>query len=161
LRDAVRRMAQRPTDPIALSDAGYASIKLGDAAAALNFFTRANAVQPNNARTLAGLGSALVRTENPFEALKYFDDAMRLGASERLIAFDRAVAFDLLGNFARAHQDYQLARSLGDNDELIRRYAMSLSMAGKAKEADAMLVPLLQRNDPDAWRARLHAGRAR
>lgn len=154
LRDAVRRMAQRPTDPIALSDAGYASIKLGDAAAALNFFTRANAVQPNNARTLAGLGSALVRTENPFEALKYFDDALRLGASERLIAFDRALAFDLLGNFARAHQDYQLARSLGDNDELIRRYAMSLSMAGKAKEADAMLVPLLQRNDPDAWRAR-------
>lgn len=154
LRDAVRRMAQRPTDPVALSDAGYASLKLGDAAAALNFFTRANAVQPNNARTLAGLGSALVRTENPFEALKYFDDAMRLGATERSIAFDRALAFDLLGNFARAQQDYQLARSFGDNDELIRRYAMSLSMAGKAKEADAMLVPLLQRNDPDAWRAR-------
>lgn len=154
LRDAVRRMAQRPTDPVALSDAGYASLKLGDAAAALNFFTRANAVQPNNPRILAGLGSATVRTENPFEALKYFDDAVRLGASDRSIAFDRALAFDLLGNFARAQQDYQLARGYADADELTRRHAMSLSMAGKTKEADAMLVPLLQRNDPEAWRAR-------
>lgn len=154
LRDAVRRMALRPSDPVALTDAGYASLKLGDAAAALNFFTRSNSLQPGNSRTVAGLGSAMVRTENPFEALRQFDDAIRLGASERSIALDRALAFDLLGNFARAHQDYQLARSFGDSDDLTRRYAMSLSMAGKANEADGLLVPLLQRNDPEAWRAR-------
>lgn len=154
LRDAVRRMALRPSDPVALSDAGHASLKLGDAAAALNFFTRANSLQPGNARTVTGMGSAMVRTENPFEALRYFDDAIRLGASERGIALDRALAFDLLGNFARAHQDYRLARSFGDSDDLTRRYAMSLSMAGKANEADGLLVPLLQRNDPEAWRAR-------
>ncbi len=154
LRDAVRRMALRPSDPAALTDAGHASLKLGDAAAALNFFTRANSIQPGNSRTIAGLGSAMVRTENPFEALRYFDDAIRLGATERSIALDRALAFDLLGNFARAHQDYQLARSFGDGDDLTRRYAMSLSMAGKANEADGLLVPLLQRNDPEAWRAR-------
>ena len=154
LRDAVRRMALRPSDPAALTDAGHASLKLGDAAAALNFFTRANSIQPGNSRTVAGLGSAMVRTENPFEALRYFDDAIRLGATERSIALDRALAFDLLGNFARAHQDYQLARSYGDSDDLTRRYAMSLSMAGNANEADGLLVPLLQRNDPEAWRAR-------
>lgn len=154
LRDAVRRMALRPSDPVALTDAGHASLKLGDASAALNFFTRANSIQPGNSRTIAGLGSAMVRTENPFEALRYFDDAIRLGATERSIALDRALAFDLLGNFARAQQDYQLARSFGDSDDLTRRYAMSLSMAGKANEADGLLVPLLQRNDPEAWRAR-------
>ncbi len=154
LRDAVRRMALRPSDPVALTDAGHASLKLGDAAAALNFFTRANSIQPGNSRTIAGLGSAMVRTENPFEALRYFDDAVRLGASERSIALDRALAFDLLGNFARAQQDYQLARSYGESDDLTRRYAMSLSMAGKDNEADGMLVPLLQRNDAEAWRAR-------
>lgn len=154
LRDAVRRMALRPTDPVALTDAGHASLKLGDAAAALNFFTRANSIQPGNARTIAGMGSAMVRTENPFEALRYFDDAVRMGAAERSIALDRALAFDLLGNFARAHQDYQLAQSYGPSDDLTRRYAMSLSMAGKANEADSLLVPLLQRNDPEAWRAR-------
>jgi len=154
LRDAVRRMALRPTDPVALSDAGHASLKLGDAAAALNFFTRANSIQPGNSRTIAGMGSAMVRTENPFEALRYFDDAVRLGVPERSIALDRALAFDLLGNFTRAQQDYQMARSYGQSDDLTRRYAMSLSMAGKANEADAMLLPLLQRNDPEAWRAR-------
>ncbi len=154
LRDAVRRMAMRPNDPVALSDAGHASLKLGDASAAQNFFNRANAIQPGNARTVAGLGSAMVRTENPFEALRYFDEALRLGASERSIALDRALAFDLLGNFARAHQDYQLAKTMGDSDELTRRYAMSLAMAGKVNEADTLLVPLLQRNDPEAWRAR-------
>jgi Flp pilus assembly protein TadD len=154
LRDAVRRMAQRPTDPLALTDAGYASLKLGDAQAALNFFTRANGIQPGNSRIIAGLGAAYVRTENPFEALRYFDDAVKLGANERSIALDRALAFDLLGNFERAQQDYKLARSFWDNDEAVRRQAMSLSMAGKANEADAMLVPLLQKNDPEAWRAR-------
>ncbi|MFN3749079.1 MAG: hypothetical protein ACK4SJ_10380 [Sphingorhabdus sp.] len=154
LRDAVRRMALRPTDPVALTDAGHASLKLGDAAAALNFFTRANSIQPGNARTIAGMGSAMVRTENPFEALRYFDDAVRMGAAERSIALDRALAFDLLGNFARAHQDYQLAQSYGPSDDLTRRYAMSLSMAGMANEADSLLVPLLQRSDPEAWRAR-------
>lgn len=154
LRDAVRRMALRPTDPLALTDAGYASLKLGDAQAALNFFTRANGIQPGNSRIIAGLGAAYVRTENPFEALRYFDDALKLGANERSIALDRALAFDLLGNFERAQQDYKLARSFWDNDEAVRRQAMSLSMAGKTNEADAMLVPLLQKNDPEAWRAR-------
>lgn len=154
LRDAVRRMAQRPSDPLALTDAGYASLKLGDANAALNFLSRANGLQPGNARILAGLGSAYVRTENPFEALRYFDDALKRGANERSIALDRALAFDLLGNFDRAQQDYKLARSFWDNDEAIRRQAMSLAMAGKASDADAMLVPLLQKNDPEAWRAR-------
>jgi tetratricopeptide (TPR) repeat protein len=154
LRDAVRRMAARPNDPVALADAGHASLKLGDAAAALNFFNRANSLQPGNVRTVSGLGSAMVRTENPFEALRYFDEAVRLGANERSIALDRALAFDLLGNFDRAHKDYQLAKSFGSSDELTRRYAMSLSMAGQASEADGLLVPLLQRNDPEAWRAR-------
>lgn len=154
LRDAVRRMAARPNDPLALADAGHASLKLGDAAAALNFFNRANSLQPGNVRTVAGLASAMVRTENPFEALRYFDEAVQLGANERSIALDRAVAFDLLGHFDRAHKDYQLAKSYGSSDELTRRYAMSLSMAGKASEADGLLIPLLQRNDSEAWRAR-------
>ncbi len=154
LRDAVRRMAIRPNDPVALSDAGYASLKLGDAGAALNFFSRSNSLQPGNSRTVAGLASAMVRTENPFEALRYFDEAIRLGANERSIALDRAVAFDLLGNFAKAQQDYQLARAFTPGDELTRRQAISMSMAGMANEADGLLVPLLQKNDPQAWRAR-------
>ena len=154
LRDAMRRISFSPSDADALADAGNASLLLGDANAALNFFTRANAIRPNNSRIVSGLAIATVRTENPFEALRLFDDAVRLGASERSIAADRALAFDLLGNFGRAQQDYQLARTVASSDDIIIRQAVSLSLAGQKEQADAMLVPLLQRNSPTAWRAR-------
>ncbi len=154
LRDAMRRISFSPSDSDALADAGNASLLLGDANAALNFFTRANAIRPNNSRIVSGLAIATVRTENPFEALRLFDDAVRLGASERSIAADRALAFDLLGNFGRAQQDYQLARTVASSDDIIIRQAVSLSLAGQKEQADAMLVPLLQRNSPTAWRAR-------
>ncbi|WP_397597272.1 hypothetical protein [Sphingorhabdus sp.] len=154
LRDAMRRISFSPSDADALADAGNASLLLGDANAALNFFTRANATRPNNSRIVSGLAIATVRKENPFEALRLFDDAVRLGASERSIAADRALAFDLLGNFGRAQQDYQLARTVASTDDIIIRQAVSLSLAGQKEQADAMLVPLLQRNSPTAWRAR-------
>lgn len=154
LRAAMRRISYNSSDTDALADAGNASLALGDANAALNFFTRANAVRPNNGRIVSGLASATVRTENPFEALRLFDDAVRLGISERTIAADRALAFDLLGNFARAQQDYQLARSASASDDLLIRQAVSLSLAGQKTDADAMLVPLLQKNNAAAWRAR-------
>jgi Flp pilus assembly protein TadD len=154
LRDAIRRIAVRPSDSYALTDAGYASLKLGDADAAFNFFSRASNLQPSDPRIKAGLASAMVRRENPFEALRLFDEAARLGASERSFAMDRALAFDLLGNFERAQQDYQNARSYQQSDELIRRQAISLSLLGKSADADAMLYPLLQRDDSEAWRAR-------
>lgn len=154
LRNAMRRIAQSPNDADALADAGNASLILGDANAALNFFGRANAIRSNNGRIVAGLAAATVRTENPFEALRLFDDAVRLGVNERVIAADRALAFDLLGNFARAQQDYRLARSAAPSDELIVRHAISMSLGGQLDEADTMLVPLLDRNYIDAWRAR-------
>ena len=154
LRDAVRRIAQRPTDSFALTDAGYAAIKLGDYDAAFNFFTKATAIQPADARIKAGLGIAQVRRENPFEALSLFDEALRLGASERSFALDRGLAFDLLGNFERAERDYILAASYGDSDEVTLRHAISLSLAGRKDEADRKLVPMLQRENPEAWRAR-------
>ena len=154
LRDAMRRISFNPSDADALADAGNAALLLGDANAALNFFTRANALRPNNSRIVSGLATATVRTENPFEALRLFDDAVRLGADQRSIAADRALAFDLLGNFGRAQQDYQLARTVASSDDIIIRQAVSLSLAGQKEQADAMLVPLLQRNIPAAWRAR-------
>jgi Flp pilus assembly protein TadD len=154
LRAAMRRISFNPSDADALADAGNASLALGDANAALNFLTRANAIRPNNSRIVSGLATATVRTENPFEALRLFDDAVRLGATERSIAADRALAFDLLGNFGRAQQDYQLARTAASSDDIIIRQAVSLSLAGQKEPADAMLVPLLQRNSATAWRAR-------
>jgi len=154
LRSAVRRIARRPTDSDALMDAGNASLALGDAKAALNFFTRANTLRPNSGRIKLGLATANVRSENPFEALRLFDEAVKLGISQRAIAADRALAFDLLGNFTLAQRDYTLARSADRSDKLLIRHAISLSLSGDTNAADGMLVPLLQRNVGEAWRAR-------
>lgn len=154
LRAAMRRIATSPNDADALADAGNASLLLGDANAALNFFTKANTLRPNNGRIVSGLATATVRTENPFEALRLFDNAVRLGVAERVIAADRALAFDLLGNFARAQQDYRLARSAAPSDDLTIKQAISLSLSGQVDEADAMLVPLLKPDNVAAWRAR-------
>ena len=154
LRAAMRRISYNSGDADALADAGNAALILGDANAALNFFTRANVIRPNNGRIVAGLATATVRTENPFEALRLYDDAVRLGISDRTIAADRALAFDLLGNFARAQQDYKLARTAATSDDLVIRQAISMSLSGQKAEADAMLVPLLQQNNAAAWRAR-------
>lgn len=154
LRAAMRRISINPSDADAMADAGNASLALGDANAALNFFTRANTLRPGNSRIVSGLATATVRTENPFEALRLFDQAVRLGANERAIALDRALAFDLLGNFGRAQQDYKLARTASTSDDLIIRQAVSLSLSGQKEAADAMLLPLLQRNSAAAWRAR-------
>jgi cytochrome c-type biogenesis protein CcmH/NrfG len=62
LREALRRIALQPNDTYALIDAGNAALLLDDGNAALNFFSRANALQPSNGRIKAGLASATVRT---------------------------------------------------------------------------------------------------
>jgi Flp pilus assembly protein TadD len=154
LRGAMLRIARRPTDSDALIDAGNAALLLGDANAALNFFSRADALQPSNGRIKLGLAIATVRTENPFEALRLFDEAIRLGIPERAVAADRALAFDLLGNFARAQQDYNLAKMSDRSNRLIVQQAISIALMGKEAEADAMLFPLLKQNNGEAWRAR-------
>jgi tetratricopeptide (TPR) repeat protein len=154
LRSALMRIARQPTDSGALVDAGNAALLLGDANAALNFFTRADALQPSSGRIKLGLAIAKVRTENPFEALRLFDEAIRLGIPERAVAADRALAFDLLGNFGRAQQDYVLARQSDRSNRLIVQQAISIALLGKEGEADAILYPLLQQNYGEAWRAR-------
>ena len=154
LRGAMLRIARSSTDADAFIDAGNAALLLGDPNAALNFFTRANALQPSNGRIKLGLAISKVRTENPFEALRLFDDSIRLGIPERAVAADRALAFDLLGNFARAQQDYVIAKQADRSNRLIVQHAISIALLGNQAEADAMLYPLLQQNYGEAWRAR-------
>lgn len=154
LRGAMLRIARSSTDADAFIDAGNAALLLGDPNAALNFFTRANALQPSNGRIKLGLAISKVRTENPFEALRLFDDSIRLGIPERAVAADRALAFDLLGNFARAQQDYVIAKQADRSNRLIVQQAISIALLGNQAEADALLFPLLQQNYGEAWRAR-------
>lgn len=154
LRDAILRIGRSPTDSDALYDAGEASLRIGDPAVALDFFKRAERINPSSGRIKSGMAMAQLNLEDPVEALRLFDLAATLGVPARDMAFDRGLAYDLIGNFSRAQQEYSLASaSLASNDLTIRQ-AISFSLAGNHDYADGLLNPLLRANDPAAWRAR-------
>lgn len=149
------RLANNPRDMDALIGAGTAALDLEDPRAATGFFARAEGIDPNDGRVKAGLGRAMVQMENPRDALRLFAEAVNRGAAERLFLSDRGLAYDLTGDPVRAQSDYQAAmRFTPNNDELIRRYAVSLGISGKWAEAEKLLEPLLYRNDRSAWRNR-------
>lgn len=154
LSSSLARIASNNSDPRALLDAGRASIELEDYRAALGFLVRAEQASPRDGAIKAALGSAVVHMENPTRALDYFGEAQLLGAPERLFLADRALARDLLGQQDAAQRDYQLALSIAPNDELTRRYALSLGISGETDRAIQMLTPQLRAQDRGAWRLR-------
>lgn len=154
LQNALQRLALNPGDIDALIDGGNAALLLGDPQAAIGFFARADEMSPGNGRVKAGLGSGLLLNENPYEALRLFDEAKKLGVPETVFAADRGLAYDLVGNSGAAHADYELALRRGGDDETIRRYALSLAIAGDRTAAEAQLDPLLRKRDAAAWRTR-------
>ena len=159
LAELVRRLGAAPRDLSALIEAGELSFALGDATAAAALYKRAEAIDPSNGRVKAGIARILVNGERPGEALRYFEEAQRHGAVMARYADDRGLAYDLIGEQARAQADYRLALAQGgrDNDaldEIRRRYALSLGISGRQEEALAQIDPLLRRSDRGAWRAR-------
>lgn len=149
------RLASNPRDVDALIGAGEAAIDMDDMQAAAGFFSRADAVQPNNGRVKAGLGRVMLKSQNPAEALRLFDQAVRLGYGEAQLLADRGLARDLTGDQAGAQRDYQTALRRTPNDlELTYRYAASLGISGQVDAADKLLQPLLYKSDRPAWRYR-------
>jgi len=154
LSEQVRILADNPRNLEALISAGQFSAKLGDTAAALAFLARAEAVDPNDARIFAARGSALVQMEKPGEALRMFNEAERRGLTVDRYAADRGFAYDLLGAPELAQRDYRVALQHGNDDETVRRLALSLGISGRGDEAMTLLDPLLRRSDRPSWRAR-------
>ncbi|MEH6789072.1 SPOR domain-containing protein [Parasphingorhabdus sp.] len=154
LQDALRRIAIDSNDSSALADAGLAALELGDLRAAIGFLAKADQIYSSSGRVKAGLGRALLAEENPFGAIRYFDQAVANGIAAREIAADRGLAYDLIGRNLDAQKDYELAMRNGSTDELVGRYAISLGISGQVDRAEQQLNPLLQKSDRDAWRNR-------
>jgi Flp pilus assembly protein TadD len=150
----LRTLARQPRDLNALLGAGRLALESGDIGAAFNFYSRADEVSPHSGPAKAGLGSALVMSEKSDDALRLFAEAVSLGVPEYRLARDRGLAYDLRGDNRRAQRDYQLAYRNGPDDELTRRYALSLGISGSRDDALTLLDPLLRRKDQAAWRAR-------
>ncbi|MBT2241994.1 tetratricopeptide repeat protein [Sphingobium sp. BHU LFT2] len=153
LNNNLAKLATNPRDFNALVGAGEAALELDDARAAAGFFARADAIQPNNGRTKAGLGRVMLKMQNPAEALRLFDQATRAGYPEATIQGDRGLARDMTGDQAGAQRDYHAAlQRTPDDAELVRRYAASLGISGQVDAADKVLQPLLYKSDRAAWR---------
>ncbi len=154
LSSYLRELAGNPNSLSALIGAGQASLGVGDGNAALGFFARADEQAPRNGQVKAGLARALLMVDNPRDALRMFEAAVNLGVPEADLAGDRGLAFDLRGDQKRAQRDYALALSRGPNDEITRRYALSLGISGDRDTALRLIDPLLYKRDQAAWRAR-------
>lgn len=150
----LRTLAASPRNLFALLGAGQAALDVGDPNAALGFFARADEIDARSGKAKAGLASALVMLEKPDDALRLFGEAVSLGISENDIVRDRGLAYDLRGDARRAQRDYAVALRRGPDDEVTRRYALSLGISGDRNEALTMLDPLLRKQDQGAWRAR-------
>ncbi|MDF2494950.1 MAG: hypothetical protein K0S66_1884 [Sphingomonas sp.] len=154
LADAMRRIGANPRDLNSLITAGELSLKLGDVNAAASLFKRAENVDPMNGRVKAGMARILVTQQRPGEALRYFDQAVGYGLSATTFAGDRGLAYDLIGEQERAQRDYRVALKAADDEEIQRRYALSLGISGRRKEALDVIDAQLRRNDRSAWRVR-------
>ncbi|MCC6827464.1 MAG: tetratricopeptide repeat protein [Novosphingobium sp.] len=157
LNAALARLGRNPRDVEALIDAGNAALAMGDVDAATGFYRRADQVAPGNPRVKAGLAGAMVRNGDPFGAIPLFDEAERAGALDSVLAADRGLAYDLVGDNASAQRYYRQALASGSNDDASLRLALSQAISGDRKGADATLAPMLQRQDKAAWRTRAFA----
>ncbi|MBU3991391.1 MAG: SPOR domain-containing protein [Alphaproteobacteria bacterium] len=157
LNSALTRLARDPRDLSALINAGNAALSVGDVDAAVGFFTRADQLSPNNMRVKAGLAGALVRSENPYDAIPLFAEADKAGVLDPGLISDRGLAYDLVGDNANAQRYYRQSLAASASDETLRRLALSQAIAGNRAGMEATLAPLLQKQDQGAWRTRAFA----
>src|SRR5206468_9500362 len=150
----VRTLASDPTDFQSLIGAGKAALELGDAQAAAGFFARADDANPRSPLPQAGMGAVSVANGDPQAALRYFQRSQQLGAPVSTFACDRGLAYDLLGQQARAQADYRLALNGPDGDEARRRLALSLAISGDRNDALQTLAPLAAHGDAGVPRVR-------
>lgn len=157
LSDALRQLSSSPRDGQALLKAGWASLTLNDSSAAVGFFTRAEALGTVTAQARAGLAAAQIYLNRPVEAVQMFAEAEQLGLPRNAHANERGLAYDLVGDNARAQEFYRLALAAGPDEEITRRLALSQAIAGDQNASETTLLPLLQRRDLAAYRTRAFA----
>ena len=150
----VRALADDPKDFNSLIGAGRAALALGDTQAAAGFFARADAVNPQSPLPQAGMGAVQAANGDAKAAMPYFTRAQQLGASQAVLGCDRGLAYDLLGQQAKAQADYRAALAGADSDEARRRLALSLAISGDKTDAIAMLAPLSAKGDSAVPRIR-------
>lgn len=154
LSDALQRLARNAGDVDALIDAGDAALKLRDIPAAIGFFGRARDISPGNARVSLGMARAYTFARRPVEALRLYAEAERGGIAQSVMAADRGLAFDLVGDAASAQQLYRVAIANGAGQDVTQYLALSQAISGDKAGFEATLLPLLRKGDSAGFRTR-------
>ncbi|OJW73881.1 MAG: hypothetical protein BGO57_02465 [Sphingomonadales bacterium 63-6] len=162
LSSALRRLGTNALDGRAMLDAGWASLELDDVTAAVGFFSRAQELPEFVGEAKAGLGAAQVYRKRPVEALALFDEADAAGVKLGNHAAIRGLAYDMVGDNARAQPFYRMALQAGGlsdekEQEITRQLALSQAIGGDQAGSEATLLPLLKRSDLAAYRTRAFA----
>lgn len=157
LTEALQTLARNPNERRALLTAGRSALALGDTDAALGFFSRLRDLDPGSSDALAGLAAVQVRRNEPVLALSLFDNVGDDALRDLSIVAERGLAYDLVGDQARAQAIYREALAVTRSEELVRRLSLSQAIAGDREASEATLLPLLQRQNKAAWRTRAFA----
>lgn len=92
---------------------GILRLRRGMVEPAVADFDRAIQLDPEQPEAYLNKGAALIRRQNPQEALQLFTVALERNTSRPAIAhYGRAVANEALGNVAAAYRDYRRASEL-------------------------------------------------
>ncbi|HEX2793836.1 MAG TPA: hypothetical protein VHN58_05335 [Croceicoccus sp.] len=152
LENARTRLGRNAGDLAALRDAVQAAMRLGLIDMAAAYALRAQQLAPNDAMITAARGAIEVHRGRAQEGLALFAKADQARVPESAFAADRALGYDLIGDQPSAQYYYALAHRQSPDDEVLRRYALSLAISGDAATGAAMLRPLLNVQDRAAWR---------
>lgn len=155
LDDARARLSRNAGDVAALRDAIQAAVRLGKLDIAALYALRAQQLAPKDPVVMAARGAIEIQQGRPKEGLALFAQAEKSGAPQDAFVADRALGYDLVGDQPSAQYFYAMAQRQSPDDEVLRRYALSLAIVGDYETGDAMLRPLLNVQDRPAWR--IHA----
>lgn len=94
---------------------------------------------PSNPRIYQLAGTLLLQLGRPAEALQILDKAQELSPKKQLIMFDRAVAYQIAGEYQKALEISKEAYELNTRFLTAKaRYIFALYRAGKDSEAEAL-----------------------
>jgi Flp pilus assembly protein TadD len=135
-------LAEHPDDVAALVQEGAALAALGRDDQATLSYQRALAFQPASREARLGLARLKLRSD-PAEAAMLFGAVLRGRPDDVTALVDRGIAEDLQGQHGAAEASYRAALAVQpDNTAAEVDLALSLALAGHARQAVEMLRPL-------------------
>jgi tetratricopeptide (TPR) repeat protein len=139
-------LAQRPRDPVATFDLGWALEKAGDPDEALAVHLRAVALDPEGALAHHGMGTALLSQASPEDAVAAYQRAITLDRNDHPAWNHTAILWAQAGDHAgyRAHCRRMLDRFGGTTDLMVAertaRACLLLPLGGPELEAACELA---------------------